>query len=43
MEDDSTNFVKYFTDKDVLEKLGVGEYQPESRREAVAKLSLIHI
>ena len=30
MEDDSTNFVKYFTDKDVLEKPGVGEYQPKA-------------
>ena len=37
MQDDSTNFVKYFTDNEVLEKLGAREYQPESRREAVAK------
>lgn len=37
MEDDSPNFVKYFTDPAVLEKLGVGEYQPESRREAMTK------
>jgi hypothetical protein len=39
MQDDSTNFVKYFTDNEVLEKLGAGEYQPESRREAVAKVA----
>jgi hypothetical protein len=37
MEDDSTNFVKYFTDEAVLERLGVDQVEPESRREAITK------
>ena len=36
MEDDSANFVKYFTDPAILKEIDASA-EPESRREAISK------